>query len=182
MTITIDILTGAAVIFGLRVLNNAIGTVRLIMLSRQRPLLTFGLGFIESLIFALTFAGVIADLSNIPNLLAYCGGFAVGTYVGMAIEARFITSYLIVNIFAKQNGHDMAVLLRKAGFGVTETIGEGRDGKVILLRSVTDRRHLGRLRDIVQQVHPEAFIAVEEARSVERGWVRLPRSNQQEEG
>ncbi len=182
MTITVEILTGALLIFGLRVLNNAIGTVRLIMLSRQRPVLTFGLGFVESLIFALTFAGVIADLSNIPNLLAYCGGFAVGTYVGMAIEARFTTSYMIVNVFAKQNGHDIAVALRDAGFGVTETIGEGRDGKVVMLRSVTERRHLNHLRDLVQKVHPEAFIAVEEARSVQRGWVRLPRSNQQEEG
>jgi uncharacterized protein YebE (UPF0316 family) len=181
MTLTVEILTGALLIFGLRVLNNAIGTVRLIMLSRQRPLLTFGLGFIESLIFALTFAGVIADLTNIPNLLAYCGGFAVGTYVGMAIEARFITSYMIVNVFAKQNGHDIAVLLRNAGFGVTETVGEGRDGKVIMLRSVTERRHLSRLREIVEKIHPEAFIAIEEARSVERGWVRIPRPNQQEE-
>lgn len=180
MIFTVDTILIAIAIFGLRVLNNAIGTVRLIMLSRQRRLLTFVLGFFESLIFAITVATVVTDLSNVLILMAYCTGFAVGAYVGMAIEARFITSYMIVNIFAKHNGHDIAVTLRNAGFGVTETIGEGRDGRVILLRSVTDRRHLGRLRDIVQQVHPDAFIAVEEARSVERGWVRLPRSNQQE--
>jgi uncharacterized protein YebE (UPF0316 family) len=171
--ITPEILLGAALLFTLRVLNNAIGTVRLITLSRQRRTITFILSFFESLIFAVTIAVVVTDLTNLINLTAYCTGFAVGSWVGMVLEARLITSYMIVNIFAAQKGHEIAVAVRERGFGITETVGKGRDGDVIMLRSVVQKRDLNRLLEVIHSQNENAFIAVEEARSVERGWLGL---------
>ncbi|MDZ4763889.1 MAG: DUF5698 domain-containing protein [Chloroflexota bacterium] len=171
--ITTDVLIAAALLFFLRVMNNAVSTVRLIMLARQRRALTFVLSVIETLIFAVTIGSVVTDMGNLLNLAAYSVGFAVGGYVGMWIEARLITGHLIVNIFTPKKGHEIAVTLRDQGFGVTETIGEGKDGKVSMLRSVVNKRDMSHLIDIVQGMHEEAFIAVEEARAVERGWVRM---------
>jgi uncharacterized protein YebE (UPF0316 family) len=73
----------ALLIFGLRVLNNAMGTIRVIVMTGGQRGLSFVLAFLESLIFAFTASAVLTDLNNIPNLLAYSGGFAVGNYVGM---------------------------------------------------------------------------------------------------
>ena len=159
-------------IFCLRLLNNAMGTVRVIFLTYGRRLPAFVLAFIESLIFAYTASKVLTDLENIPNLLAYAGGFAVGGYVGMYIEEKFVTGYVTVNIIAKQGGHEIAMALRENSFGVTEMIGEGGNGKVIMLRAVLLRQHIGDVMDIAHGINPEAFVTIEEARAVHRGWMR----------
>jgi uncharacterized protein YebE (UPF0316 family) len=151
--------------------------VRLIILARQQKILAASMGFVEVLIFALTMGVVVNDLGNILNLLAYAGGFSVGSYVGMWIEAQFITSYMTVNIITHEKGHELAMALREAGFGVTETHGEGKDGAVTVLRSVVINRNVRKLVDVVQRVHPEAFISVEEARPLRRGWLRGVRTH-----
>jgi uncharacterized protein YebE (UPF0316 family) len=171
MTITSEALAVAGVLFGLRLLNNAISTVRLLMLAQQRRTITFILGFFEALVFAVSIAGVVTDLTNILNLLAYSGGFAVGGYIGMMIEARFVTGYLRVNLYASEFGHELAEALRGAGYGVTETAGVGRDGEVIALNSVVNKRQLPHLIDVAQTVNPKVFIAVEEVRAVYRGYL-----------
>jgi len=109
-------------------------------------------------------------------LMAYSLGFSVGGYVGMAIEARLITSYVTATIITQEKGHEIAVALRERGYGVTETIGTGRDGDVQMLRSVIARRDVPDVMNTVHMIHSGAFISVEEARTIEHGWVR--RGNQ----
>jgi uncharacterized protein YebE (UPF0316 family) len=175
MPVTLDGILLAVAIFALRVLNNAMGTVRIVVITRQQRWLAAVMAFFEALIFAVVIANVVNDLSNILNLVAYCGGFAVGSYVGMAIEARFITSYMTATIISAGKGHEIALALRNGGFGVTETLGEGRDGVVTMLRCVCIRREVGDLMNIVRAVEPEAFVSVEEARAIQHGWVRNAR-------
>lgn len=178
---TVDLSTEALLfalaLFAVRVFNIALGTIRLIIITRQMRVLSAIMGFFESLIFALTMGVVVSDLTNVVNLISYAGGFAVGSYVGMVIEQRFITSYVTVNIITHAKGHEIALALREAGFGVTETSGEGRDGMVTMLRSVVINREVKQVMRIAHSVHPEAFIAVEEARPLHRGWLRAVRTN-----
>jgi uncharacterized protein YebE (UPF0316 family) len=171
--VTTDMLITAGVIFVLRVINNGIGTIRLITLARQQRLLTAILGFFEALLFAITMAGVVTDLSNGLNLLAYCLGFSAGSWVGMVLESRFITSFLIVNIMTGVRGHEIALALRDHGFGVTEVEGEGKDGVVSMLRSVTGHREVPRLMNIVREINPDAFIAIEHARTIRGGYLGM---------
>lgn len=172
---TAEIVAFAALIFVLRVVNTAVGTVRLVVVTRQQRWLASALAFLEALIFAVVMANVVNDLTNILNLLAYCGGFAAGSWVGMAIETRFITSYMTVNVVTATRGHEIALALREHGYGVTETLGEGRDGTVAMLRSVVINRDVPKVLDIIRGVQSDVFVAVEEARAVHRGWIRASR-------
>lgn len=174
---TLESFAFAAALFALRVLNNAIGTVRLILITRDQRFLAALLALAEAFIFAVVIANIVSDLTNIPNMLAYCGGFAVGGYVGMAIESRFITSYMVATIITHSNGHEIAVTLRERGYGVTETMGEGRDGSVRMLRSVASRRDMPDVLKAVRQIQPDAFVSVEEARAIQHGWLRHTRGN-----
>lgn len=175
---TEEALFTALLIFVLRVVNNAIGTVRLVTLARGMRWLTAILGFFEALIFAVTISGVVTDLTNILNLIAYCGGFSIGAWVGMSLEARFVTTFVIVNIFASKNGHEIALALRQNGYGVTEMVGEGHAGDVTMLRSVTSHRDVSRISAVVKQIAPESFVAVEQVRSIQGGWIRQGTRNQ----
>ncbi len=169
----------ASFIFALRILNTAIGTVRLVALTRQQKVLASVLAFFESLLFALSIGSVANDLNNILNLTAYCGGFAAGNYIGILLERRLITSYMTVNVIASEHGQKLAGAMRTAGFGVTVTSGEGKDGMVMILRSVVSNRDVSKLLTVVRDTHENAFIAVEEARVVHRGWVRMGRDQEE---
>lgn len=172
LSFTTEAISTAILIFFLRVSNNAIGTVRVITLSRQQRGLTAFLGFFEALAFALTVAGVVTELTNVIILFSYCMGYSVGALLGMSLEKRFITTYMIVNVIAAEKGTEIATTLRDAGFGVTKTIGEGLHGEVVMLRSVINRRDVPKVLDIIHLENPKAFVEVEEARSVQRGFMR----------
>lgn len=169
---TLDALFFAVFIFVLRVMNYAIGTLRLVAIARGRKLLSAVLAFIEALVFAVVIAGVVSDLSNIVNLMAYCLGAAVGSYVGMVLDARMITSYMTLNIVSQKNGHDVALKLRALGHGVTETRGEGYAGEVTMLRSVIEKKDVPATLQNVREIDPNAFISIEEARAIHKGWLR----------
>jgi len=175
MILTQDALFIAAVIFFLRILNSAVGTVRLVVMARGQRLLVAVLGFIEALIFAYVTANVVTDLSNLLNLAAYCGGFALGIYVGMIIETRYVVSYIRVNIITQIGGHEIAVNLREHGYGVTEMQGQGGSGEVTMITSVVQRVDTGKVVSVAQQINPKAFITMEEARQVRHGWLRALR-------
>ncbi len=178
LDLSTDALLLAGLIFFLRILNTGIGTVRLVIITRQQRLLAAFLAFFEALLFAITISSVATDLNNIMNLLAYCAGFSVGNYIGMVIERRFITSFMTVNVVCAAHGHEIALALREHGYGVTETVGEGKDGAVTMLRSVVVNREVPKMLDVIRSTHDDAFVAVEEARAVHRGWVRAARNSQ----
>ena len=162
-------------IFIFRVMNYAVGTLRLVAITRNKRMLASVLAVVEAFVFAVVIANVVSNLNNIANLISYCLGAAVGNYVGMVLEARLVTSYAIINLVAVQGGHQIALALREEGYGVTEITGEGRDGAVITLRSVVDKRAVPHILGKARAINPEIFIAVEEARAVERGWLTLGR-------
>jgi uncharacterized protein YebE (UPF0316 family) len=178
LDLSTDALLLAALIFVLRIMNTAIGTVRLVLVTRQQRLFAAFLAFFEALLFAVTISSVATDLNNIMNLMAYCLGFSFGNYVGIMIERRFITSFMTVNVIASEHGHEIAMALREQGYGVTETLGEGKNGTVTMLRSVIVNREVPKMITIIRSTHADAFVAVEEARSVHRGWVRAARNQQ----
>ncbi|MDX1993370.1 MAG: DUF5698 domain-containing protein [bacterium] len=162
-------------IFIFRVANYAIGTLRLVAVTRNQRILASVMAVFEALVFAVVIANVVTDLNNFANLASYCAGAAVGNYVGMALEARFVTGYATVNLITTQNGHEIALALRESGYGVTEIVGEGRSGTVVTLRAVVNKRAIA---DVVRQaraINPEVFITVEDARTVERGWMSVGR-------
>lgn len=165
----------AGLIFVLRVINYAISTIRLVFIARNRRFLAALLAFVEAFVFAVVMARIVSDLSNILNLFAYCLGASVGSYVGMAIEARFVTSYSTLTVITPAYGDEIACRLRECGYGVTVTQGAGRDGAVDILRSSVISRDIPAVVSTIRTIHPEAFIEVEQARTLMRGW--LPNGN-----
>lgn len=169
--LTPDAILFALLIFGLRVFNYAISTIRLVFIGRGFKIPAATIAFFEALIFAVVIAKVVSDLNNITNLLAYCLGASVGSYVGMWLEARFVVSYSTVTIIASEKGREIAEALRNNNYGATLSKGEGRDGEVDIVRSTTVNRDVHNLVRVVHDVNPDTFIDVEAARSLYRGWI-----------
>jgi len=170
----------AFLIFFLRVLNNAVGTLRLIAIQENSRVLGFLLASVESLLFAFTAGLVITDLQNVPNLAAYVLGFSVGGYVGLAIEQRYLNVYHIVDIVAAEaTAHAIAELLRENGHGVTEMHGEGARGHVTQLRVVAHHTDVRAVLELARSVQENLFITVEESRLIRGGWLRKQHESHQ---
>lgn len=161
----------AGLIVLLRAANHTVGTVKMLAIVRHRKLIAAALGALEALIFAYVFSQVIADTGNLIILAAYCFGASVGIYIGMTLEERLTDHFVNLNVIASENGHEIAVALRAAGFGVTEMKGEGRDGQVTMLRSVFELRQVRKAMQTVLEINPKAFTALEEERSIHAGWL-----------
>lgn len=165
---TIAVATG---IFLLRVLGNTVTTIRLVMLNRGRNYIVAVLSFFESLIFTIALGAVVTNLDSMPNLIAYCGGFAVGSSVGLWLEKRLTLGYVILTTFSRESGHAVAKAIREAGFGATEIDAHGADGDVIIIESIIERSNLSACTTAIQSVDKDAFITTQTLQSTRHGYI-----------
>jgi uncharacterized protein YebE (UPF0316 family) len=170
---TWTILVTALMIFFLRLVDVSLGTVRLLMIGRGQRKIAPLLGFVEVTIWVVAISQVITNLDNIINVLAYSGGFAAGTLVGMWFEDKLPLGYVGISIVSATKGQEIAQKLRQADYGVTELIGSGRSGIVNLLTTIVPRKDVKDVFQLVNQIDPKSFIAVDDMKVVKRGYMHV---------
>ena len=164
---------GATVIFSLRVVNNTLDTMRLLMVMRGKKWLSWILGFLVSIIYVLLFTSVLSNLDNPLYITAYAAGFATGNVVGMWIEERMAMGYLRLEVVSPGHGAELAEKLRENGFAVTEIAARGKDGMVSVLSIIVLRKRISMAEKVVAEVDDSAFMTSEEMRGVRRGfWMK----------
>ena len=154
-----NIFIAALSIFLLRLLDQTLGTLRLLYVNKGRPGLGALLGFAESAIWVVAISRVIHPLL----IFGYALGFAAGTIVGSYIESSIAIGDVVVRIFTSKNekSRKLSDELRVAGFGVTVINGKGMDGEVVISWCVTPRKKLRKVISIVESICPEAYVTTE---------------------
>ena len=160
----------ALLIFALRVVGIAISTVATIMTVQGRKAPAVAAGFFSALVYVVAIGKVVANLGNIWNILAYCGGFAVGTLIGMAWEQRLALGFAEVRAISPEKSAALADALRQAGFGVTEYYGHGRENAVGIVEVIVPRKSVDVVLGIARSVDESAIVTVTEARTVQRAY------------
>ena len=72
----------------------------------------------------------------------------------------------------QQRAHAIALAVREAGYGATESQGQGADGVVGAVTVVVRHRQVSDVARVVSRVDPSAFVTMEELRGIERGLFR----------
>ena len=166
-------LLGGLLIFCLRLIDVSMGTVRILMAVRGRRLLAGMIGFFEVTIFLVAISQVVTNIGNWWNVLAYAGGFAVGTIVGMTIERKLAIGLAEVDIVSMGKGTEVAQALRTEGYGATEFLGVGQSDIVSMVRTVVRRREVPAVVATANAMDEKAFITVQDMQSAFRGRWRL---------
>jgi len=158
-----NILLAALSIFLLRLLDQTLGTLRILYVNKGKPVFGAILGFIESAIWVVAISQVIQDLNDPFLIFGYALGFAAGTIMGSYIENTIAIGDIVVRIFAPKNSDNiqLAEELRNSGFGVTIINGEGMEGEVSIAWCVTPRKRLKEVLKIVSEINPEAYVTTE---------------------
>lgn len=153
-------------IFFARIVDVSIGTVRMIMVISGHRFVSAALGFIEVLIWVLAAGAAVEQLGNPIAVLAFAGGFAAGTLVGMTIENHLAIGFRVIRIINPVPGLDLAGSLRRHGCTATRIDGHDRDGPVEIVFVTVRRKSVPQVLDHIAAVTPNAFLSVERAERV----------------
>ena len=170
---TTSVVTTALLIFILRVGNIALDTLRVMLVVQRKRVLSALVGFCQALMWIVIIKSVLENLENFYSIAAYAGGYSAGILVGMALEERLAIGFSHVRIVTAQNTHQMSADLRAAGYGVTEYIGHGKDGRVLEVNVIAKRRDLANIEEIASTIDPKCFITAEQINPMRRGYWRV---------
>ena len=156
-------------IFVARVLDVSLGTLRVIFISKGMKLFAPLLGFFEILIWLLAIGQIFHNLSNVACYVAYAGGFAMGTFVGIYIENKLSIGMVIIRIITRKDASELIEFLKSADYGITSTDAEGVTGKVKIIYSIIKRHDLQNIVEFIKKFNPHAFYTIEDVKFVSEG-------------
>ena len=149
-------------IFFARIIDVSIGTLRIILVGR-------GMRFVSSLlvfIWLLAISQIVTNLGSLVNMVAYCAGFAAGTYVGMTIERRLSLGTMIVRVIVPHESAHLIMYLIANNYKVTHMDAEGALGQVKIIFTIVRRSELKHVLGIIRRFDPDAVYTVEDLRMV----------------
>ncbi len=167
------LLTGLIIFFA-RIGDVSLGTVRTIITVQGRSAAAFFLAIFEILIWIWVVSTVVQQVRTQPLLaLFYAFGFATGNFLGIALERRIALGHIVLRVFTRRAGAEIARRLRAEGQPVTLFHGEGLQGPIDELYIACRRRDLPRWLETVSREDPEAFWVTDMPRDI----CRFPRAD-----
>ena len=163
---TDNIWINAGLIFILRVINMALDTLRLRMVSAWQEGLGMGLRCGRDADLCLYSLKCVQRPGQWLDMAAYAIGFATGNVVGMWLEDRMAVGFIHLRVVSPNRGAMIAERLREGGFAVTEISGRGRDGMVALLDLSVKRKNFKKVRMLIEELDANAFITSEDLQPV----------------
>ena len=149
-------------IFLARIVDVSLQTIRIVSISRGIRWLAPLVGFFEVLIWLLAIGQIMKKVSHPVAYIAYAAGFAAGTAIGQVIERRLSLGMVLVRVITPSTSQEFRRRLRELQFGFTHVPAQGAEGPVEIVFTVIRRQHLRQIRDLVNEVVPDAFYSVEE--------------------
>jgi uncharacterized protein YebE (UPF0316 family) len=156
-------------IFLARIGDQSIGTIRIIFIGRGNKVIAPFLGFFEVLIWLLAIRQIMTNLTNGFYYVAYAGGFAAGTFVGMYIEEKLAMGVMLIRVVTSQGDEELIERLKAEDYGVTSVDASGTRGQVHLVYTIVKRADLARVVGIINRFNPRAFYTIEDVRFAREG-------------
>ncbi|MCH6199075.1 DUF2179 domain-containing protein [Aquiflexum sp. LQ15W] len=153
-------------IFCARVMDVSINTLRIMFVMNGKKKIAPILGFFESLIWLLAIGQIFQNVNNPMSYVAYAGGFAMGTYVGMTIEEKLALGRVLVRVITPEPMPALIEYMKEHNFRFTSVGAEGRYGKVNLLFTVMKRDDLTGFIGKVKSINDKAFYTIESVKRI----------------
>ena len=158
-----ELIFSALIIFSLRLADQSLGTMRALLVTKNKPIYAALIGLVESAIWIVAISQVIKDIDDPVLIGAYAAGFAAGTILGTYIERIVGVGNIVVRVFTASNSPSVAETLRDNGHGVTVIEGEGKEGPVKIYLCIIPRRKLKSVLAMIEEINPNAYITTDMA-------------------
>ena len=156
-----DIVFAALIIFSLKLADTSLGTMRTLLVNRNKPIYAALVGLLESGIWIVAITQVAKAWNDPVLMAAFAVGFAAGIIFGSYIERMVGVGNIIVRVFCPSNSPSVAEKLRENGHGVTIIDGQGKDGPVKVYLCIIKRRKLKSVLKMIEEINPKAYITTD---------------------
>lgn len=154
-------------IFVFKIIEDALATLRLIVVSNGKKKLGAILQFVVTLIWIILTGTVLMGLQkDVFKAIAFAFGALFGSYLGSVLEEKMA---LGTNVFMVEVNNDKAnnliKVLKNENFRISK-IKSGNDGKIILMITGA-RKQTNKVVSIIQKVDNKAIILSEKVKIVQ---------------
>ncbi len=172
-----------AMIFLVNFAYVTLSTLRLLLTMKGYRIIAPLISMVEIIIYVLGLSMVLDRLDKPINLIVYAFGYAIGISVGIKIEDRLALGYTMATVILPSSSEEQETLpaiLRKEGFGVTVTYGEGLEGPRLILEILSPRNKEKALYKKIKAIENRAFIISYEPKYISGGfWTKRIRKKRQ---
>ena len=161
------------IIFISKVIEIALGTLRLIVVANGKKMLGAILQGIVALVWVIITGAVVTNITEDPlKILFFALGSFVGSYVGSLLEEKMaLGNSMLTTIVDKTKGDEIVTNLRNKGFAVTVLDGQGKDKERNILMIVVPRKQTKNVVNIVKKIDKEAMVVSENASPIRGGYL-----------
>lgn len=157
-------------IFLFRIVDQSIGTIRLIFAAKGLKKLAPLFAFFESFIWLIAIGQIMKHLDNIYCYLAFAGGYAAGNYFGILLEEKLSIGTVVIRVIPKMDTTELIRHLREENYGVTVVPVDGMLGPTKMLFTTIRRKEAPHVIDIIKIHNPTAFYTIDEVKVVSGGY------------
>jgi len=153
-----------------RVTEVSFATLRIILITKGLKKIAPVVAFIEVFIWIMVARNILTENTPWVKILAYCLGYALGTFAGIIVESKLSIGKAIVRVFVPVESEHIVAELRNNKFGVSAVDAEGKDGKIKVLFIVVNRTELPGVIKIIHTSNPHAFFTIESVQVANAGY------------
>ena len=159
-------------IFITKIIENSLGTLRLLVVASGRKWVGSILNGIISIIWVIGTGMVLIDVTKDPlKIVFFCLGSTFGSYLGSFIEEKMaLGNNLLMSIVSYNFGELIAKELRKEKFAVTCMIGNGKDSLKSVLLIMVPRKKTHTCVSLISSIDQGAMIISECATTLRGGF------------
>ena len=157
-----------------RIVDVAIGTLRIIFVSKGMRFLAPILGFFEVIIWLLAISQIMQNLTNIVNYIAYGCGFALGNFVGIYLESKLSLGFVLLRVITRRSATELIEYFKGCAYRFTIVAADSDEGPVDIIYMPLRRKDVPKIVENIKQHNPNAFYTLEDARYVSANVVPMP--------
>lgn len=176
----LDFFTGSSIwvyffIFFGKIIEVAIATLRIVLISRGERLVGSIVAFFEILLW-ITITGTV--LINFQKDLIKVGvfafSFAIGNYIGSWLESKLAFGLCSIQVIMPEHksAYELVDCLRGENFGVTILDGKGKDGERKLLIVNSRRKRMAQCMKIITDKTDDAVVTVSDLKIAKGGYIK----------
>lgn len=161
------------IIFAINIVYVTFMTIRIILTLKGYRYIAATVSMVETVVYVIGLGLVLDNLDQTQNLIAYALGYGIGVIIGSKIEERLALGYITVNVITADIDKEMPAVLRRLGYGVTDSSANGLSGYRSTMQILTPRKYEVQLYKTITELDPKAFIISYEPKSIHGGfWVK----------
>ena len=161
-------------IFFSKAIENALGTLRVIVIANNKKKLGAVLQVIISLVWIYSTAIVIKNFTkDVLKVIIFALGCGYGSYLGSYLENKMaLGNVFLMCISNIKKGNLIADKIREEGFAVSLIEGEGKNDYIDILMILIERKQTNAIINIINSIDSDALVLTNNICHVSGGYFK----------